>query len=111
VLYTLVFIAVSAYTTDLVFHGLVRRQAALIISERWPRIVQEMTSGAGFGVTLLSGRGGFEGSERTILYSVLGRSKVPLLKRLVTRVDPNAFIAIMDASDVTDERVGNQPRW
>ncbi len=111
VLYTLVFIGVSAFFTDKVFHGSTTRQAVLIISEKWSDIVDEMTQGNRLSVTLIKGRGGYKGSERTILYSVINRKNVHSLKRLVTHKDPNAFMAIMDAADVIGEHVGNQPHW
>jgi uncharacterized membrane-anchored protein YitT (DUF2179 family) len=33
------------------------------------------------------------------------------MKRVVMEIDPNAFIAIMGASDVVGVDVGNQPHW
>jgi uncharacterized membrane-anchored protein YitT (DUF2179 family) len=111
VLYTMVFIAVSALATDKVFHGLAARQAALIVSEKWQEIADDLTAHARLGATLLRGNGGRGGSEKTIIYSVIKRGDVHALKTLATARDPNAFIVIMDAADVTGERVGNQPLW
>ncbi len=45
----------------------------------------------------------------TLLYSVIRRVQFSLLKRLVTEVDAQAFIAIMEADDVTGVEIGNQP--
>jgi uncharacterized membrane-anchored protein YitT (DUF2179 family) len=64
-----------------------------------------------FGVTLLSGHGGFEGTERKLIYSVVLRQEVSALKRAVNEIDKNAFVAIMDADDVTGVEIGNQPHW
>jgi len=111
VLYTLVFVATSALVTDKVFHGLVTRQAVLIVSSKWHDILNEMTGVNRLGVTLLKGSGAHQKSEITILYSIIKRKDVPSLKSLVMAKDPNAFIAIMDAADVTGRNVGNQPLW
>jgi len=111
VLYTMVFIAVSALATDKVFHGLATRQAVLIVSDKWAGIAAAMTADARLGATLLRGSGGRGGSEKTIIYSVIRRGDIHALKTLATARDPNAFIVIMDAADVTGERVGNQPLW
>jgi uncharacterized membrane-anchored protein YitT (DUF2179 family) len=111
VLYTLIFITVSALATDKAFHGLATRQAVLIVSDRWRQIAEEMTVNARLGATLLRGSGGRGGSEKTIIYSVIRRGDIHALKTLAAARDPNAFIVIMDAADVTGERVGNQPLW
>ena len=111
VLYTLVFVFVSTQFADKVFHGLARRRTALIMSERWQAVAEVLTGKHKFGVTLLDGRGGFEGAERTLIYSVVLRHEVAALKRTVNEIDGQAFIAIMDADDVTGVEIGNQPHW
>ncbi|MBP7427852.1 MAG: YitT family protein [Candidatus Hydrogenedentes bacterium] len=111
VLYTLVFVFVSKQVTDEVFHGLAKRRTALIISDQWKAITETLTSSHRFGVTLLHGQGGFQGTERPLLYSVVPRRSVSTLKRVSSEIDPNVFIAIMEADDVTGVEVGNQPHW
>lgn len=111
VLYTMIFVFVSAFFTDMVFHGLVTRQVVLIISGNWAEVFQEMIGVKRWGATLIKGSSGVDDSERTIIYSVVKRHEVPAVKALVLAKDPNAFIAIMDAADVTGRNVGNQPLW
>lgn len=111
VLYTFVYILISTIVTDMVFHGLAKRKAALIISEEWPQIVSVLTENLNIGVTVIDGTGGYHGTERTILYSVLLRRDIPVLKKVILDIDPNAFITIMEASDVVGVDVGNQPHW
>lgn len=111
VLYTFIYIAASSEVTDMVFHGLAKRKAALIISDRWEEIVDALTIDHKIGVTLINGQGGYHGAEKRILYSVLSRSDLPVLKKVILGIDPNAFITVMEASDVVGVDVGNQPRW
>ena len=110
VLYTLIFIFVSAQFTDRVFHGMARRRTAIIISDRWQTIAEALNANR-IGTTLLNGQGGFRGEKRTLIYSVLMAQSVPLLKRVVREIDENAFVTIMQADDVTGVEVGNQPHW
>lgn len=111
VLYTLIFIVVSAWVTDAVFHGLAKRRTVMIISEKWNEILAKITSGNSFRVTLINGKGGYLGLEKSVLLSVINSRQISSLKALVMKEDSNAFIAIMEASDVTGEDVGNQPHW
>lgn len=111
VLYTLVYVALSSRITDAVFHGLTKRQAAIIISDRWEEIARELTTDHRIGITRIDGWGGYQRTSKTILYSVINRKNMSLLKRVVLDKDPSAFVAIMTAEDVTGVEVGNQPHW
>ncbi len=111
VLLTIVYIVVSAKISSLIFHGMAKRRVVMIISGKWNEILKDINNGKRWRVTLLHGKGGFQGGEKSVLYSVVNKSNVSSLKALVMNRDPGAFIAIMDASDVTGETVGNQPHW
>ena len=63
------------------------------------------------GVTLIPGRGGYHPADRTILYSVVPRRNVAVLKKTVLQKDPSAFMAFMTADDVMHADMGNQPHW
>ncbi len=111
ILYSIVYAIVAMLATNKVFHGLNRREAALVISDRWREIAETLTATHQVGVTMLQGRGGYEGSEKTILFSVVRRQDLPLLKRIALGRDPAAFITIISSGDVTGLQVGNQPHW
>lgn len=111
VLYTLVYAALSSRITDAVFHGLTKRQAAIIISDRREEIALDLTAVHGVGITRIGGWGGYQGTGKTILYSVINRKNMSLLKRVVLDKDPSAFVSIMTAEDVTGVEVGNQLHW
>jgi len=110
VFYTLVFVFVSGMFTNKIFHGMAKRRTAVIVSNQWAAIASALREQK-IGVTFLKGQGSFLAEERMLLYSVLVARSVPALKRIVTEVDPAAFISIMEAADVTGVEVGNQPHW
>lgn len=53
----------------------------------------------------------YRGTDRTIIFSVIHRRDIACLKKIVLSRDPEAFIALMTAGDVTGLRIGNQPHW
>jgi uncharacterized membrane-anchored protein YitT (DUF2179 family) len=55
------------------------------------------------GVTVLSGKGAYTGSDRLVLYCVIARSEVTQLKALVRDIDPRAFIVIGQAHEALGE--------
>ena len=111
VLYSIVYAIVAMVATNSVFHGMNRREAALIISARWQEIAEVLTARHGLGVTQLHGRGAYQGVDRIILFSVVRRRDLPVLKRIALEHDPDAFITIISSGDVTGLQVGNQPHW
>ena len=111
VLYSIVYAIVAMVATNSVFHGMNRREAALIISARWQEIAEVLTARHGLGVTQLHGRGAYQSVDRIILFSVVRRRDLPVLKRIALEQDPDAFITIISSGDVTGLQVGNQPHW
>jgi len=111
ILYTLIYIFVSAYFVNLVVMGLSQRKAVMIISEHWQEISDEIMTKLQRSVTVLHGEGGYSGKERKILYSVIPFQTLPRFKAIVQKIDPSAFVVITDTLEVIGTRVGNQPHW
>jgi uncharacterized membrane-anchored protein YitT (DUF2179 family) len=110
-LYALVFIFVSSKLVDLVVTGLSQRKTAVIISDAWNEMYNEIINRLQRGVTIVQGQGAYSGQEKHILYVVITFQEVSRLKRLVRQIDPNAFVVISDTLEVMGQRIGNQPHW
>jgi uncharacterized membrane-anchored protein YitT (DUF2179 family) len=111
VLYTLVVLFVSSKVLNLVVMGLSQRKAVFIISEKWQLISKEILKDIRRGVTIVKGEGGYTGNPEHILYSVITFREIGQLKRLIQKIDPNAFVVISDTLEVINYRIGNQPHW
>jgi uncharacterized membrane-anchored protein YitT (DUF2179 family) len=94
---------VSARVLDVVQAGLSAARAAIIISTRTEAVQTAVLRRLGRGVTVLDGKGGFTGEDRPVLYVVVAPHEVGRLKRLLSQVDPAAFVAITPASEVLGE--------
>jgi uncharacterized membrane-anchored protein YitT (DUF2179 family) len=55
----------------------------------------------GKGITFLSGRGGYSGKDKNIIFAVVTRFEMPKIKQIVTQIDENAFIVINDVHEVS----------
>ena len=111
VLYSLIYAIVAMQATNAIYHGMKKRKAAIIISNHCDAIADILTHNYQVGITKLNGKGGYHGTEKTILFSVIHRKDIASLKKIVLEKDPDAFIAMMTAGDVTGLRIGNQPQW
>jgi uncharacterized membrane-anchored protein YitT (DUF2179 family) len=91
ILYTLIYIYVSAYFVNLVVTGLNQRKAVMIVSDQWQLISKEIIEKIGRGVTLVHGEGGYSGKQQKILYSVIPFQELARFKDLIRKVDPEAL--------------------
>ncbi len=110
-LYTLVFLYVSAYFMNLVVVGFSKRKAVMIVSDHWEKISQEILKKDRRGVTIIEGTGGFKRDGKQIIYSIITFQDLSQLKRMVSEIDPHAFVVVMDTLEVMGARIGNQPHW
>lgn len=110
-LYTLIFIYVTAHFLDLVVTGLRQRKSVMIVSKYQEEIVRSITEKMNRGVTVIKGRGGYSGELSEIIYTVITFRELSRLKRLITHIDPDAFVVVSDTTEVIGHRIGNQPHW
>lgn len=76
------------------------KQLAYIISDRAEEVSRAVIEELGRGVTRLQGRGMYTGEEHGVLMCVLNSRQTDLLKRIVKRADPEAFVIIVGVRDV-----------
>ncbi|MFO8166135.1 MAG: YitT family protein [Thermodesulfobacteriota bacterium] len=110
-LYTLIYLYVNSSVVNLVVMGLSQRKAVHIISPKWETIAHEIHEKIHRGVTIMQGEGGYTREKHQVLYTVISFQELPRLKRLITVVDPDAFVVVTDTLEVMGQRVGNQPHW
>ncbi len=111
VLYTLVYLYVTAYMVNLVVTGFSQRKAVMIISPRWREIADEVMNRMHRGVTVVQGQGGYTGRPVHILYSVITFSELSRFKNRVRQIDPEAFMVVTETLEVMGRGIGNQPHW
>ena len=102
-MYALILTFVAARVVDIVQGENNYGRAAIIISSQAPDIRSSVLTVLERGVTVLEGRGGYTEAGLEVLYCVVARGEVSILKRLVQSIDPKAFVVITEASEVLGE--------
>lgn len=102
-LYAILALFLTTKTIDLVQEGLDSGKVCYIISDQSRKIAQLLMEELERGVTLLSARGMYSGEEKEVLLCVVTRMQLVRLKRIVTRVDPEAFVILSNAHEVLGE--------
>ena len=102
-LYALVAVFVTARVSDYILVGMRSSKAAYIISRNSERIAESVMRDVGRGVTGIRAIGMYSREEMNMLYCVVSPREIPHLKQIVEDVDPQAFVIISDAGEVTGE--------
>lgn len=106
-LYAAVAMYISGKVIDMVIDGPRSERAAYIISERHAEIANAILYDLNRGCTELQARGVWSGNDRPVLFCVLGRNQVPLLKQVVAEEDPEAIVFISEVHEAFGEGFGN----
>lgn len=98
-LYALINIFLSAKVMDVVVIGFSSNKACFVMSSRWKEISDRILQDMNRGVTLLTARGAYTGTERPTLLCVISRSEIMAFKRILREEDENAFVIIVEAHE------------
>jgi uncharacterized membrane protein len=80
-----------------------RKQLAYVISDEVEVLGKALMRGVGRGVTLMHGTGMYTGKDHGILMCAVESGQIPILKRVVSEVDPHAFVIVMPIQEVHGE--------
>ncbi len=102
-LYAMIGMFLTAKTIDVVQMGLGYSKMAYIITQHEDEVRDEIFKEIDRGVTRIKATGGFTDHERPMLMCVVEQFEVTRLKQHVKKVDPNAFVIIVNAHEVLGE--------
>ncbi len=102
-LYALVALYITGLTADAVSQGANVVRTAVIVTTRPEAVTQRILRDLNRGVTVLTGRGGYTGQPRAVLYCVVSRGEVGPLKAIVREADPAAFMVVGQAHEALGE--------
>ncbi|MNP43899.1 hypothetical protein D3C76_1377440 [compost metagenome] len=79
------------------------KKAVTIVSKEQDKIAEQVNGIMDRGVTVIYGRGYYTKEPKELLYIVISKQEVTMLKKIVRSIDKEAFIAIHDVRDVFGE--------
>ncbi|MDI3299228.1 MAG: YitT family protein [Bacillota bacterium] len=102
-LYGAISLFVATRVIDFLLQGARSAMAAWIVTDRAEVIAQAVLEKLERGVTRVEVEGAFTGRSHALLYVVVGREEVAELRLLVRQLDPGAFMALGEVSEVLGE--------
>ncbi|MED3551400.1 YitT family protein [Cytobacillus praedii] len=103
-MYSVLAYFIAFKTIDVVIQGLDESKSAWIISEEHKLIGDAILARLGRGVTYLNGEGAYTGDDKKVIFCVITRLEEAKLKSIVEELDPNAFLAVANISEVRGGR-------
>ena len=102
-LYAIVAIYIVAKVTDGLLEGMNDAKAVYVISDHADELSKELMSELDRGATGIPVKGMYKGKNRMMLFCIIGKKQIVRLKEIVVKIDPGAFLIVMDAREVLGE--------
>ena len=102
-LYALIGLFVTSRTIDLVQVGLNSSKNLMIITDHVEPVREALLNQVDRGVTVWQAEGGYTKEERRMVMCVVNQNEFSRTSQIIKLIDPNAFIVVMNASEVIGE--------
>ena len=104
-LYAVIAIFVSTHMIDSVLYGTSNGNGKLyfILSEKYEEISRKILEDLDRGVTLIPDKGGYSGRPGEMILCAVRRFEVTRINEIIYREDPDAFVIVGEAGEITGE--------
>jgi uncharacterized membrane-anchored protein YitT (DUF2179 family) len=102
-LYSWIVIYVTGKTIDIVLQGMSVDKTLFIVSDKFTEIRDRIINDLHRGGTYIPGKGMYNGSDKTIIFTVVNRREMALLEEYIHEIDPTAFLTVLEANEILGE--------
>lgn len=102
-LYSAISLYVIVKMVDFIVSGFNYSKSFMIITNEEKALKEAIVNDIKRGITILNGKGGYTDSNKSVLIVVVNKNQEIHLKKLIKRVDKNAFIIVSDVHEVFGE--------
>ena len=102
-LYSAISLYVIVKMIDFIVAGFDYSKSFMIITNEEEALISAIVNDIKRGITILEGKGGYTDTTKSVLLVVVSKKQEVHLKKLIKRVDKNAFIIVSDVHEVFGE--------
>lgn len=102
-LYSWIVIYIIGKVVDVILEGANYDKALFIISDRYEEIKNKIIKDLHRGGTILTGNGMYSDETKKIIFSIVSRRELQILKDYIYEIDPKAFISVMNTHEILGE--------
>ena len=99
-LYSWLTLFIMGKVIDTILKGFSDEKTVFIISDKSEEISNMIIYGLKRGGTVLKGQGMYSRDNKEVLFTVSNRRYIPELNQAIFKIDPNAFVTIVDSYEV-----------
>ncbi|MCX7986570.1 MAG: YitT family protein [Bacteroidales bacterium] len=96
-------IYISGKVIDATLEGLHYNKTLLIITDHYDEVKNTILYDIGRGATLIRAQGMYSDVEKKLIFSNMSRREAFLLKEKIKKIDPRAFITIINTNEILGE--------
>nr|WP_276309911.1 YitT family protein [Pueribacillus theae] len=98
-LYTMASIYVTGVVMDRI-HTRHIKLSLMVVTTRTEELKSALIKNLVRGITVMNGRGAYSNKENNVLYTVITRYELAMVKSLIKEIDPKAFVSISETVEV-----------
>lgn len=99
-IYSIIIIFIESKVIDLVVDGIKSYKTALIVTEKMDEVKDYILNDLHRGGTCITGEGLYNGTERKMIYVTMERTDFVKLRANLRRLDPTAFVNVIDSAEI-----------
>jgi uncharacterized membrane-anchored protein YitT (DUF2179 family) len=99
-MYSWIIVFIEGKVIDLVVEGASVHKTLMIVTDKVDPIKQVILNDINRGATLLPAVGMYKGEHRNMIYTILTRREMVILRHRIAEIDPEAFINIIDSKEI-----------
>ena len=99
-IYSIVLIYIESKIIDLIVEGFTTYKTVFIVTDKIEEVKNFIINDLERGGTCFSGMGLYKGQERRMIYVTLDRTGLVKLKSNMRYLDPNAFVNVIESSEI-----------
>ena len=99
-IYSIILIAIESKVIDLIVDGIKSYKTVFIVTENIEEVRNFIINDMKRGGTTFAGTGLYQGAQRKMIYVTLDRSDLIKLKSNLRFLDPNAFVNVIESSEI-----------
>ena len=99
-IYSIIIIFIESKVIDLVVDGIKSYKTALIVTEKMEEVKDYILNDLHRGGTCITGEGLYNGTARKMIYVTMERTDFVKLRANLRRLDPTAFVNVIDSAEI-----------
>ncbi len=99
-IYSILLIFIESKVIDLIVEGVKSYKTAFIVTDKIDEVREFILKDLDRSGTCFAGQGLYQGAERKMIYVTLNRSDLVKLKSNLRFLDPNAFVNVIESSEI-----------